>query len=122
MCSWLRWRPWCLGSRSGGHDWADRIPAIVDAAARLKAQSSWSTARAVIARDDGMPNLDAFRSKHRGHEAVLFAFDLIKHDGDDLRDLLLIERKPGQKWPQFKARFIQLHAAVSNRPQFNIPF
>jgi bifunctional non-homologous end joining protein LigD len=31
--------------------------------------------------------------KRRGHEAVLFAFDLIEHDGDDLRDLPLIERK-----------------------------
>jgi hypothetical protein len=28
----------------------------------------------------------------RGSEAVLFAFDLIEHDGDDLRDLPLIER------------------------------
>jgi bifunctional non-homologous end joining protein LigD len=28
-----------------------------------------------------------------GHEAVLFAFDLIEHDGDDLRDLPLIQRK-----------------------------
>ena len=27
------------------------------------------------------------------HEAVLFAFDLIEHDGDDLCDLPLIERK-----------------------------
>jgi hypothetical protein len=47
----------------------------------------------VIARDDGMPDLRALRSKRRGHEAVLFAFDLIEHDGDDLRDLPLIERK-----------------------------
>ena len=30
---------------------------------------------------------------NRGSEAVLFAFDLIEHDGDDLRDLPLIERK-----------------------------
>jgi hypothetical protein len=29
----------------------------------------------------------------RGHEAALYAFDLIEHDGDDLRDLPLIERK-----------------------------
>ena len=28
-----------------------------------------------------------------GHEALLYAFDLIEHDGDDLRDLPLIERK-----------------------------
>ena len=32
-------------------------------------------------------------AKRRGHEAVLYAFDLIEHDGDDLRDLPLIERK-----------------------------
>ena len=48
---------------------------------------------AVIARDDGTPDFHALRSKRRGHEAVLFAFDLIEHDGDDLRDLPLIERK-----------------------------
>ena len=47
----------------------------------------------VIARDDGTPDFHALRSKRRGHEAVLFAFDLIEHDGDDLRDLPLIERK-----------------------------
>ena len=47
----------------------------------------------MIARDDGTPDFHALRSKHRGHEAVLFAFDLIEHDGADLRDLPLIERK-----------------------------
>ena len=31
--------------------------------------------------------------RRRGHEAVLYAFDLIEHDGDDLRGLPLIERK-----------------------------
>jgi len=48
---------------------------------------------AVIARDDGTPDFRALRSKRRGHEAVLYAFDLIEHDGIDLRDLPLIERK-----------------------------
>ena len=48
---------------------------------------------AVIARDDGTPDFRALRSRRRGHEAVLYAFDLIEHDGDDLRDLPLIERK-----------------------------
>jgi bifunctional non-homologous end joining protein LigD len=47
----------------------------------------------VIARDDGLPDFHALRSRRRGHEAVLFAFDLIEHDGADLRDLPLIERK-----------------------------
>ena len=47
----------------------------------------------VIARDDGTPDFRALRSKRKRHEAVLFAFDLIQHDGNDLRDLPLIERK-----------------------------
>ena len=76
-----------------GHDWADRFPAIVDAAKRIKAMSFVIDGAAVIARDDGTPDFRALRSKHRGHGAVLFAFDLIEHDGADLRGLPLIERK-----------------------------
>jgi len=47
----------------------------------------------VIARDDGTPDFHALRNRRRGREVVLFAFDLIEHDGDDLCDLPLIERK-----------------------------
>ena len=35
----------------------------------------------------------ALRSRRRGYEAVLFALDPLEHDGDDLRDLPLIDRK-----------------------------
>ena len=76
-----------------GHDWADRFPAIVDAALRIKASTFLIDGEVVITRDDGTPDFRALRSKRRGHEAVLYAFDLIEHDGDDLRDLPLIDRK-----------------------------
>ena len=76
-----------------GHDWADRFPAIVDAASRIKAQSFLIDGEAVIAHDDGTPDFHALRSRSRAQEAVLFAFDLIELDGDDLRDLPLIDRK-----------------------------
>jgi bifunctional non-homologous end joining protein LigD len=76
-----------------GHDWADRFPAIVDAAQRLKAQSFLIDGEAVIVRDDGTPDFHALRSRRGGQEAVLFAFDLIELDGGDLRDLPLIARK-----------------------------
>jgi bifunctional non-homologous end joining protein LigD len=76
-----------------GYDWADRFPAIVDAALRVKATSFLIDGEAVVIRDDGTPDFQALRSKRRGHEAVLFAFDLVGHDGDDLCDLPLIERK-----------------------------
>ena len=47
----------------------------------------------MITRDDGTSDFHALRSQRRGHKAVLFAFDLIEHDGNDLRDLPLIDRK-----------------------------
>jgi bifunctional non-homologous end joining protein LigD len=58
-----------------------------------KAQSLLIDGEAVIAREDGTPDFHALRGQRRGHEAVLYAFDLIEHDGDDLRDLPLIDRK-----------------------------
>ena len=40
-----------------------------------------------------MSDFRALRSKRRGPEALLYAFDLLQHDGADLCDLPLIERK-----------------------------
>ena len=37
----------------------------------------------MILSDDGTPDFRALRSKRRGNEAVLYAFDLLEHDGDD---------------------------------------
>lgn len=39
------------------------------------------------------PDFHALRSRRRGSEAVLYAFDLIEHEGDDLCDLPPIKRK-----------------------------
>jgi bifunctional non-homologous end joining protein LigD len=77
----------------GGHNWADRFPAIAEAASRILASSFLIDGEAVIVNDDGTPDFHALRSKRRGYEAVLYAFDLIEYDGDDLRDPPLIERK-----------------------------
>jgi ATP-dependent DNA ligase len=77
----------------GGHDWADRFPAIVEAASRLRTQSFLIDGEAVICGDDGLSDFNALRSRRRDREAVLFAFDLIEHEGDDLRELPLIDRK-----------------------------
>ena len=76
-----------------GNDWTDRFPAIVETASHLRATSFLIDGEAVIIRDDGTPDFRALRSQHRDHEAVLVAFDLIERDGEDLRDLPLIERK-----------------------------
>ncbi len=76
-----------------GYDWADRFPAIVAAALRIKASSFLIDGEAVIVKDDGTSDFRPLRSTRHGGDAVLFAFDLIEHDGEDLRALPLIERK-----------------------------
>jgi len=78
-----------------GNNWADRFPSIVEAAARLEAHSFLIDGEVVVARDDGRPDFHALRSRHRCPDAVLYAFDLLGHNGADLRDLPLIERKQG---------------------------
>jgi bifunctional non-homologous end joining protein LigD len=77
----------------GGYDWAARFPAIVQAASRIKAQSFLIDGEVVVCRDDGLSDFKALHSRGRDHDAVLFAFDLIKHQGDDLRSAPLLDRK-----------------------------
>ena len=76
-----------------GHDWADRFPSIVGAALGINAHSFLLDGEVVILREDGSSNFNALRSKQRGEETVLFAFDLIELNGEDMREVLLIERK-----------------------------
>jgi ATP-dependent DNA ligase len=76
-----------------GHDWADRFPAIVDAALGIKAASFLIDGEAVVARSDGSPDFHALRTRRNGHAVALYAFDLIEHDGDDLCSLSLLQRK-----------------------------
>jgi bifunctional non-homologous end joining protein LigD len=88
----------CDGARvrcftRNGHNWADRFPAIVDAALRIKATSFLIDGEAGLVRDDGTPDFHALRTRRSGHAVVLYAFDLIEHDGDDLCSLSLLQRK-----------------------------
>ena len=103
-----------------GYDWAHRSPAIVAAANRIKASTFLIDGEVVIVRNDGTSDFRALRSRRRGHEAVLYAFDLIEQDGDDLRDLPLIERKQRLKKLIGKARHAilfteHLHAHAQQR-------
>ena len=77
----------------GGHDWADRFPAIVAAASTISAGSFLIDGEAVVCRDDGVSDFNALRSRRRDHDVVLIAFDLIEWQGDDLRNEKLIDRK-----------------------------
>jgi bifunctional non-homologous end joining protein LigD len=67
------------------HDWTARLPAIAAAAARIKAKSFTIDGEAVVVGPDGLSRFDDLRRREAAHSAMLYAFDLIEHDGQDLR-------------------------------------
>jgi bifunctional non-homologous end joining protein LigD len=76
-----------------GHVWTDRYPAIAAAAAKLRARSFTIDGEAVVAGADGVAVFDALHRRHRATDAMLYAFDLLVLNGEDLRPLPLSERK-----------------------------
>src|SRR5215467_10613695 len=75
------------------YDWTERLPAIAAAAARIKAESFTIDGEAVVLGPDGLSRFDELRRREAAHSASLYAFDLIEHDGRDLRDLPFLDRK-----------------------------
>src|SRR6516165_1460321 len=75
------------------YDWTARLPAIAAAAERIKAKSFTIDGEAVVLGPDGLSRFDELRRREAAHSAMLYAFDLIEHDGQDLRDLPFLDRK-----------------------------
>jgi ATP-dependent DNA ligase len=48
---------------------------------------------AVVLGPDGLSRFDDLRRRETAHKAILYAFDLIEHDGQDLRDHPFLDRK-----------------------------
>jgi ATP-dependent DNA ligase len=75
------------------YDWTMRLPAIAAAAQRIKAKSFTIDGEAVALGPDGLSRFDELRRREAAHSAMLYAFDLIEHDGQDLRNLPFLDRK-----------------------------
>ena len=75
------------------YDWTARLPAIAAAAERIKAKSFTIDGEAVVLGPDGLSRFEDLRRKEAAHRAILYAFDLIEHDGEDLRDRPFLDRK-----------------------------
>jgi bifunctional non-homologous end joining protein LigD len=76
-----------------GHYWTDRYPAIASAAAKLRARSFTVDGEAVVTGADGVAVFDALHRRHKASNAMLYAFDLLEFNGEDLRPLPLAQRK-----------------------------
>ncbi len=75
------------------HDWTARLPAIASAAERIRAKSFTIDGEAVVLGPNGLSRFEDLRQREAAWTAILYAFDLIEHDGEDLRDLPFLDRK-----------------------------
>jgi bifunctional non-homologous end joining protein LigD len=75
------------------YDWTARLAAIAIAAKRIEAKSFTIDGEAVVLGSDGLSRFDELRRREAAHSAILYAFDLIEHDGEDLRDRPFLDRK-----------------------------
>ena len=78
-----------------GFDWSDRYPSIVRAASNLKCKSAIIDGEAIVQGGNGASDFDAISSalRQRPHSILLYAFDLLHLDYNDLRQQTLLERR-----------------------------
>ncbi len=78
-----------------GLDWTERFPGVAAAAARLRTDGSMMDGEIVAFDEQGRTDFSSLQKsiKAGGRNLTYFAFDLVEHDGDDIRSLPLVERK-----------------------------
>ena len=76
-----------------GYDWTGRYPAIAATAGQLRARSFTLDGEACVCGPDGVAVFDALHRRGTVSEAMLYGFDLLELDGEDLRGLPLGDRK-----------------------------
>jgi bifunctional non-homologous end joining protein LigD len=76
------------------YDWTARLVAAIAAAAgQIKAKSFTIDGEAVVLGADGLSRFEELRSRSAAHAAILYAFDLIERDGEDMRNRPFLDRK-----------------------------
>ena len=75
------------------YDWMARLAAIAAAAPRIKAKSFTIDGEAAVLGPDGLSRFEELSHREGARTAILYAFDLIEHDGEDMRNLPFLDRK-----------------------------
>jgi hypothetical protein len=79
--------------RKPRYDWSDRYPAIAVTATKLRAKSFTLDCEAVVCGPDDVAIFDALYRRGIVSGAMLYAFDLLELDGEDLRGMPQGDRK-----------------------------
>jgi len=77
----------------GGFNWSARYPRIVAGLAMLNVSSVCIDGEVAFVEEDHKADFNMLHSRIYDDAAVLCAFDLLELNGEDLRDLPLLERK-----------------------------
>src|SRR5687767_7303648 len=79
----------------GGHDWSDKYSRVIEACRKLKCRSALIDGEVIVQDTNGLSDFAALRAAIEGapHRLVLFAFDLLWLEGEDLRRMPLVERR-----------------------------
>jgi bifunctional non-homologous end joining protein LigD len=91
----------------GGHDWSDRLPAVVEAMRAFPVASVTLDGEVVICGTDGVSQFDRMSTvfgRRGSREAFLYAFDILELDGQELR---------GKWWDHRRALLVQLLAGAN---------
>jgi bifunctional non-homologous end joining protein LigD len=75
------------------NDWTVRLAAIAAAAEMIKTKSFTIDGEAVVLGADGLSRFEELSRREAARTAILYAFDIIEHDGEDLRGLPFLDRK-----------------------------
>jgi len=78
-----------------GHDWSNRYPGIVRAATHLPCKSAIIDGEAIIQDGHGRSDFESLQSaiRVRPYSIILYAFDVLHLDGEDLRQQTLSDRR-----------------------------
>jgi bifunctional non-homologous end joining protein LigD len=75
------------------YDWTVRMAAIAVAAERIKAKSFTIDGEAVVLGPGCLSRFEELSRREAARTTILYAFDLIEHDGEDLRNRPFLDRK-----------------------------
>jgi hypothetical protein len=75
----------CGSHSRNAYDWTARLESIAAAAQRIKAKSFTIDGEAVVVGPDGLSRFEELSRCESARTAILYGFDLVEHDGEDLR-------------------------------------
>jgi hypothetical protein len=75
------------------YDWTARLAAIAAAAEQIKAKTFTIDGKAVVLGPDGLSRFEGLSRRKAADTAIRYAFDLIEHDGEDMRNRPFLDRK-----------------------------